>query len=229
MGRGRTIFGLLLSAIYLAWVAYLILPKIGGLSQLELNAIGDFFAGIFGPLAFLWLVLGYFQQGQELRQNNEALQLQAQELKNSVDQQRELVDVSRKQVEVELENIRFERRQAEAARLPKLSLSAVLRTRSSSGATYKVQLRNVGYYAQDVVVRLSKEEHSTVQWQTPMLGVGETSEFIFSVGGTGALGIGHCFVVECLDYKGEPIVELFYLSTNDDYSLSIQKALIPGG
>ncbi|MGQ1348546.1 hypothetical protein ACT4VF_04445 [Acinetobacter baumannii] len=55
------------------------------------NELGDFLAGIFAPLAFLFLYLGYKQQGRELQQNTKALNLQAQELQNSVEQQRLLV------------------------------------------------------------------------------------------------------------------------------------------
>lgn len=49
-------------------------------SSLKLNEKGDVLAGIFAPLAFLWLVYGYYQQGQELK-------LQAQELSNLVEEQ----------------------------------------------------------------------------------------------------------------------------------------------
>lgn len=55
--------------------------------NLDLNEMGDFFAGVFAPLAFLWLVLGYFQQGEELKQSSEVLRLQVQELKESVEVQ----------------------------------------------------------------------------------------------------------------------------------------------
>ena len=34
---------------------------------LSLNEWGDFLAGAFGPIAFMWLVTGYLQQGKELR------------------------------------------------------------------------------------------------------------------------------------------------------------------
>ena len=36
---------------------------------------GDFLGGVSSPLAFLWLVLGFFQQGREIRLSNKALQL----------------------------------------------------------------------------------------------------------------------------------------------------------
>lgn len=37
-----------------------------GHENMEINELGDFLAGIFSPLAFLWLVLGFFQQKKEL-------------------------------------------------------------------------------------------------------------------------------------------------------------------
>ncbi|WP_372551983.1 hypothetical protein [Acinetobacter pittii] len=57
------------------------------------NALGDFLAGAFAPLAFLFLYLGYRQQGNEMKQNTEALKLQAEELKNSVKEQKRLIDL----------------------------------------------------------------------------------------------------------------------------------------
>lgn len=68
--------------------------------KLELNAMGDFIAGSFAPLAFIWLVFGYLQQGEELKQNTEALKLQAEELKNSVEQQRQLVEVTQAELQL---------------------------------------------------------------------------------------------------------------------------------
>ncbi len=86
------------------------------------NEVGDLLAGIAGPLAFIWLVYGYFlqgiairQQAEELRQNTrvlalqeqtlqaqeQALRSQAEELKQSVLQQIELVQTSRSQLEFE--------------------------------------------------------------------------------------------------------------------------------
>lgn len=57
------------------------------------NEFGDALAGIFAPLAFLWLVIATMLQSRELQlqrdeleQSRTALQLQAQELSNSVAQ-----------------------------------------------------------------------------------------------------------------------------------------------
>lgn len=48
------------------------------------NEWGDWAAGTFAPIAFLWLVLGYLQQGEELKQNTAALHQQEQALKAQV-------------------------------------------------------------------------------------------------------------------------------------------------
>ncbi|MCL6234326.1 hypothetical protein M5F03_03950 [Acinetobacter sp. ANC 5579] len=70
----------------------------------ELNSLGDFLAGIFAPVAFLWLILGYLQQGKQLDQNTKALeqqekalQLQIEEMKNGLEQQKQLVQTQKEQ------------------------------------------------------------------------------------------------------------------------------------
>lgn len=108
MGRLLAILGMLLSALYLGIAWWLIGDRIGNLSTMDLNEVGDFLAGAFGPLAILWLVLGFFQQGIELRQGTAALNLQGDELKNAVEQQRLLADVSLKTLEHEREARREE-------------------------------------------------------------------------------------------------------------------------
>ncbi|MCI1022591.1 hypothetical protein HWD96_10130 [Pseudomonas putida] len=78
----------LLTAGYLSLFLGIVTARFVELKSLPLNELGDFAAGAFGPLAFLWLVLGYRQQGVELRISSEALIEQAKELKLSVEQQR---------------------------------------------------------------------------------------------------------------------------------------------
>ncbi|WGM26204.1 hypothetical protein [Acinetobacter pittii] len=76
---------------------------------MPLNEIGDFLSGVFAPLAFLFLYLGYKQQGHELQQNTKALNLQAAELKNSVEQQKELVDATREEIDLTKDEIIHQR------------------------------------------------------------------------------------------------------------------------
>lgn len=92
-------------AVTIAWVGMIVLYmafNLDRMAALEPNAFGDFLAGAFGPIALLWLVLGYMQQGEELQQNTEALRLQAAELKASVEEQRNMVQVARDQIDVQL-------------------------------------------------------------------------------------------------------------------------------
>ena len=80
-----------LTALYIGGAALIMGAKFDDLLTLKLNEIGDLAAGIFGPIAFLWLILGYLQQGRELKASTDALKLQAQELNSSVTQQEMMV------------------------------------------------------------------------------------------------------------------------------------------
>ena len=44
-----------------------------GFVNLPVEEVGSFLEGAFAPLAFLWLVVGYFLQQQELIQNTQAM------------------------------------------------------------------------------------------------------------------------------------------------------------
>lgn len=86
--KRRTILGVAVSVFWLVIVvAYVSLGKgWADFVSMELNSFGDFCAGVFAPLAFLWLVIGYAQQGEELAHNVTALRQQAEETANLVQQ-----------------------------------------------------------------------------------------------------------------------------------------------
>ena len=94
-------FGVIATLLYLLFLAFFLREKLGKLGSLELNNFGDFLAGAFGPLAIFWLVLGFFQQGAELRNSIKSLDLQTRELKESVEQQKELARTSREQFQLQ--------------------------------------------------------------------------------------------------------------------------------
>ena len=50
------------------------------LTNRDLNELGDFLSGVFTPLAFLWLIIGYRLQYQEFRLQRKEVQLQREEL-----------------------------------------------------------------------------------------------------------------------------------------------------
>lgn len=90
--------GVILSVLYLGTLLWFLGDKIPGLAGKDLNEVGDFLAGAFSPLAFLWLVLGFLQQGRELKQGTDALLLQASELRCSVEQQKRMAESAAEQL-----------------------------------------------------------------------------------------------------------------------------------
>ena len=58
---------LLLTGGWLLVVAYLTCVRWEQFLAMPLNELGDFFAGVAAPLAFLWIVFGYLQHGNEIQ------------------------------------------------------------------------------------------------------------------------------------------------------------------
>lgn len=142
--KGLTRVGMVGSGFWILLLgAYVVAngPKVIGLDP---NEVGDFLAGSFAPLAFFWLVLGFFQQGSELRNSGRALWLQGEELRNSVEQQRQLVEVTREQVMSDHTRAVAEQKRARQLAQPKLEL-ALGGWGSSQGARNQgFQLANYG-------------------------------------------------------------------------------------
>ena len=84
----RIWLGLVLTFAWLALGAAYISARIGWgqVGSLDAATLGNFLEGAFAPLAFLWLVIGYFLQQKELEQNTEALRAQAVEIQRTADQ-----------------------------------------------------------------------------------------------------------------------------------------------
>ena len=105
MNKKSLIFGVIATLIWFLGI-YVFSQSNSYNLPATLNELGDFLAGIFAPIAFFWLILGYIQQGKQLDQNTKALeqqekalQLQIEEMKESVQQQTELVNIQKKQYE----------------------------------------------------------------------------------------------------------------------------------
>lgn len=120
--------------------------------QTEINAVGDFLAGAFAPLAFLWLVIGYFQQGEELRQSRTALELQAEELRHSVEQQQAMVAIAGRQLQAELDGFLYERERRNNEKRPRFKFFGFVSSRSESTITVELELENYGGPAEDIAV-----------------------------------------------------------------------------
>lgn len=119
------------------------------------SELGDFLAGAFSPIAFLWLVIGYLQQQKELQQNTRALELQAEELKNSVDQYREMVSVARDQLLMDRENINQSKKDKENQYKPRIKPPIIAPAVISGGDnyTYRGELELAGEDAENLSIQ----------------------------------------------------------------------------
>jgi hypothetical protein len=147
MSKTLTWIGIAITAAYLITASALGWGEWNKFAEMKPNEVGDFLAGVVGPLALLWLILGYFQQGAELRNSAAALQLQAEELKSSVQQQIELVNVTREQLAAD-------RAALDAQYTPKLRLLPHLFTYADDKTAIEFTLQNYGDVARDVFLEL---------------------------------------------------------------------------
>jgi hypothetical protein len=161
MRFSRFLFGSAISAAWLAVMVYAAMRDPSTTQALKPHEWGDFFAGFFAPLAFLWLVLGYLQQGDELQLSTKALQLQAEELRNSVEQQRELVEVTRQQLAGEREALALERLNRTEAAKPLFVIQCREASFGGPTSTYNIVIQNAGNTVTQVVGMLSGPEIST--------------------------------------------------------------------
>lgn len=161
--RWYTWAGIAATLLYLAAIAAFGLARGGDFSELKLNELGDFLSGVFAPLAFLWLVLGYLQQGDELKQNTAALKLQADELANSVEQQREMVKAAWAQIEHARETDAQERRHQEDARSADFKLSTGGHGTHGNTHQFSLKLSNAGFAARDIRVEIPSVQFRSVR------------------------------------------------------------------
>ncbi|MEM7018483.1 MAG: hypothetical protein AAF512_14220 [Pseudomonadota bacterium] len=76
----RGILGVCITLFWLGLLGFYISAQ-GGWGQFILmppEEMGNFLGGAFAPLAFLWLVIGFFLQQKEITQNAEGIRIQAQ-------------------------------------------------------------------------------------------------------------------------------------------------------
>jgi Tfp pilus assembly protein PilE len=166
MTRRLAAVGIVVTLVYAGGIGWLLWGRAAELLTLAPNNLGDFLAGVFGPLAVLWLVLGYFQQGIELRQNVEALRLQAAELKNSVEQQTQLVQVSRAQLNAALSGLQEGRERHIAARRATFVFSRTTPHWASTGDqnSHPFTLVNTGATASTVRIEVAPRFPGTIHF-----------------------------------------------------------------
>lgn len=175
MTEKRSKLGLWATAVWIMGAVALLLLRQEATLKMTPNEWGDFFSGLFAPLAFLWLILGYMQQGEELRLSTEALRLQAVELKNSVEQQQALVEVTRQQVESEQEALKYERALRELESSPKFLIAPAGGTfRGDGQSSYALIITNTGAAALSITVDVALSDGRLIHLvNRPLLKAGE--------------------------------------------------------
>lgn len=154
MSKKLEFWGILGTVIYLIVIATTVAFKFESFINLELNALGDFLAGAFGPIAFLWLVLGFLQQGRELKLSTDALQLQAQELKNSVEQQSIMAAAALQQIDAQKAALILQEQEITRSISPILNSVTGSRQGGPVGSDVRtsIQIQNLGEEAREVVI-----------------------------------------------------------------------------
>ena len=166
-------------AITFGWLIFIYLKIHNGVIPKDLNEFGDFIAGAFAPLAFFWLVRGFYQQGKGLKQNSKALKLQATELekttqalelqvkemKASVEQQSRLTKV----YEEELQQKHFQvqpyfeyefniSKKYEVDEAIYDEYDNIVDTYKDKIIEFELKIRNIGEIARNVVIKSRKDQ-----------------------------------------------------------------------
>lgn len=211
MGIVLGLIGVTVTILYVAAVVYLYGDL--DLRSLEINVVGDFLAGISSPLAFLWLVLGFFLQGLELRASRKALAQQAQELANSVEQHKALVEVSRQQLKAEIDARETERRMLVLKAQPELVIHpAGYRGDGTGGFQQHFSLYNGGHSITDVMFSWSSPLECSFE-KCPILR--EDSKIEFTLTGDRKRALDAILSVKYKDGLGEAQEIKFLLSKTD--------------
>jgi hypothetical protein len=142
MGKKLEILGGLATAVYLIIIIAFLATRFGEFASLKLNELGDFLAGSFGPIAFLWLVLGFLQQGRELKLSTDALHLQAQELKHSVEQQSIMADAAVRQIEAARQALDLQIQDAERAVVADFEVTPSLKSGKDGLVLNRIKILN---------------------------------------------------------------------------------------
>lgn len=189
------------------------------------NAWGDFFAGVSAPMAFLWLVVGYFQQGDELRQNTQALklqekalQLQVEELRASVEQQKHLVEVTRQDLELSRSAMDAQRRKERLVAQPVVKNRGGNAAREADGILMTISFENVGHLATDIWLEIVEDNIGLTMARTAfdnwVPGSSISTSFRYKTGvkpGSGAL-----LQISYIDGLGERSNQTATVSMDDD-------------
>jgi hypothetical protein len=190
--------GFWITAGYLVFLAALVLLKWDIFQQLAPNEWGDFLAGTLGPVALIWVVLSFFLQGRELQHSVEALRLQATELKNSVDQQKEMIAVSRQAIDFERAKSENEKEARKQQIAPEFKLTSLA---LDAGSNLSYMVTNVGGNASSILIKDQSQSETSFSEEKAYLAKGETWTYRV-VAFLSPAAMGHQIRITCLDQDG---------------------------
>ncbi len=208
-----TLFGVIITTIYILIIVVLRWSSFPELQIMPLNEFGDFFAGVFGPLMLFWLILGYIQQQKELRQNTKALELQADELRKSVEQHKELVAATREQVQAELKTLEIEQIRTLREAHPSFSVGfAGQRSKTGKIIKFEITILNSGQPASDVSIStipsIKQVQPTNI---AHYLATGETHRIWWDSKTSGEAPINLKLIINCKDANTQPYSKQFDL------------------
>ena len=163
-----------------------VLLKMADVPVMSLNELGDFLAGAAAPLALLWLVIGYFQHGEELRLSTQALYAQQLELQRQVGETAQLVEATR-------ENVRIMHARDAREAAPEFRNGGI----RESGGSFSIKILNIGAEVRDVKLQC----HGPHEYKLPELDTmprGAAIRF-FILHGNRPLTYPIIFWVSCVD------------------------------
>ena len=81
----RVFLGVFASLILIGSGVFILMAQVQMMQLYGLSpeGAGNFISGVFAPIALIWLIVGYFQQSEELRKNSDALRQQVEEMKSN--------------------------------------------------------------------------------------------------------------------------------------------------
>jgi hypothetical protein len=208
------------TAAYLFALALYGLISIDAFVAMKPDQFATFLSGVFAPLAFLWLVLGFFQQGEELRHSAEALWLQGEELRNSVAQQEQLVGVTREQLEFEREKITAQMEEARRRAQPDFTFTGGGFGNLGDSVLMNFRLLNRGPACADVRLYIGDGK----LLKKPYMQTGSDAEFSVEVTAAHPMG-DRPFKIEYTDALGNPGEDTLILETS--YSGGRKILIIP--
>ena len=157
----RTV-GWILTGVWSVVVATVVWFRRGDFGVMELNNWGDFLAGTSAPLALLWVVVGYYQQGEELCLSREELALQRQEIARLADSSAEQTKALARQAEAAEKSAQMNKEDEERAARPQLYWHGAgsgsgrggeyVDIRNRGGEVYEVKLQYTGDHTMDLIV-----------------------------------------------------------------------------